>query len=144
LNVWVCVGKNNTPRKGRICQIVGGGAAASTKHHQLGAFLLAKAAENIRGKTLNQPPVYQMRMVWPIENAGVSSIPKRAVEPTPILMRQPDLACGRNIAFMDSHQPVRSPAWKSFISTKESLPSDGMSVRQHLNAGEPRGSAKNI
>jgi hypothetical protein len=41
----------------------GGGAAASAKHHQLGAFLLAKATESIRGKTTNQPPVYQMRMV---------------------------------------------------------------------------------
>jgi hypothetical protein len=26
---------------------------------------------------------------------------------------------------MDSHQPVRSPAWKSFISTNETSPSDG-------------------
>jgi hypothetical protein len=40
-----------------------GGAAASTKHHQLGAFLLAKAATNIRGKAPNQPQVYQMRCV---------------------------------------------------------------------------------
>ena len=71
--------KNKRPRRA-LCRS-GGGAAASTKHHQLGAFLLAKAAENIRGKTLNQPPVYQMRMVGHIENAGVSSIPKRAVEP---------------------------------------------------------------
>jgi hypothetical protein len=74
------------PRKALFCDFLGGGAAASTKHHQLGAFLLAKAAENIRGKTPNQAPVYQMRMVGPIENAGLSSIPKRAVEPTPILM----------------------------------------------------------
>ena len=59
----------------------GGGAAASTKLYQLGTFLLAKAAENIRGKTPDQPPVYQMRMFGPIENSGVSSIPKRAVEP---------------------------------------------------------------
>jgi hypothetical protein len=42
---------------------LGGGAAASAKPHQLGAFLLAKATESIRGKTTNQPPVYQMRMV---------------------------------------------------------------------------------
>jgi hypothetical protein len=41
----------------------GGGAAASTKHHQLGAFLLAKATENIRGKMPDQSPVYQMRFV---------------------------------------------------------------------------------
>jgi hypothetical protein len=58
-----------------LIDLIGGGAAASTKHHQLGAFLLAKAAENIRGKTPNQPPVYQMQMGGPIENAGVSSNP---------------------------------------------------------------------
>ena len=69
-----------------FANVIGGGAAASTKLHPLIAFLLTKAAENIRGKTPNQPPVHQMRMVGPIENAGVNSIPKRAVEPTPILM----------------------------------------------------------
>ena len=79
--------KTTKPCKNRALSFnTGGGAAASTKHHQLGAFLLTKAAENIRGKTPNQPPVYQMRMIGPIENAGLSSIPKRAVEPTPILM----------------------------------------------------------
>ena len=78
--------ETKTPRRALVYYLTGGGAAASTKPHQLSAFLLAKAAENIRGKTPNKPPVYQMRMIGPIENAGLSSIPKRAVEPTPILM----------------------------------------------------------
>jgi hypothetical protein len=48
------MGRNaKRPEKGRFASNSGGGAAASTKHHQLGAFLLAKAAENIRGKTPN-------------------------------------------------------------------------------------------
>lgn len=68
---------------------IGDGAAASTKPHQLSAFLLAKAAENIRGKTPNQPPVYQMRMLGPIENADVSSIPKISIEPASALRPAP-------------------------------------------------------
>ena len=90
-------------------------ARTEAQRDALQKALNAIAPDTYGGKTPNQPPVYQMRMVGPIENAGVSLIPKRAVEPTPILMRQPDLACERNSAFMDSHQPVRSPAWKSFI-----------------------------
>ena len=78
----------------------GGGAAASTKHHQLGAFLLAKVAENIRGKTKNQPPVYQMRIVWRIENAGVSSIPP--LQSTPASAIKPTINATRT-KHLDHH-----------------------------------------
>lgn len=48
-----------------------------------------------------------------------SSNPNPAVEPKPTSLPLANLALERNSTFMDSHQPVRSPAWKSFISTKE-------------------------
>lgn len=43
--------KNRLDR--RFFYNLGGGAAASTKHHQLGVFLLAKATDNIHGKMPN-------------------------------------------------------------------------------------------
>lgn len=62
---WASFARLFRPIKKTTCGAVlfGGGAATPAKPHQLGAFLLAKAAENIRGKTLNQSPVYQMRCV---------------------------------------------------------------------------------